>query len=259
MTKELRTTIGRVKAALINREALLERARGLVDGYFRTDRPLLIDEFRDESIFHEIDVLLQDLLLLTQIRTRKDRYLKNLGDLERAWGQVELRCMPLARKMVGNPEITNRQYAMLRTLESACPQAAVCYEQALCDLADAGRKSWRGTAAELREALRELLDKLAPDEVLTQSSSFKLEDGAKAPTMKQKARFILKSRNWSESARKPVEDATEVVEEKVGNFVRSVYTKSSSSVHIERNKKEVLSVLRFLETAFAELLEIEST
>ena len=259
MAKDLRTTIGRVKAGHINRETILEGARGLVDGYFRTDRPLLIDEFGDESIFRDVDALLQDLLRLTQVRTRRGRYLENLGALEKAWGEVELRCMPLARKMVGNPQVTDTQYSMLRMLENVCPTAAVCYQQALWDLADSSRKSWRGTAAELREALREVLDKLAPDEVVAQSSGFRLEEGARAPTMKQKARFILKSRNWSESARKPVEDATDVVEEKVGNFVRSVYTKSSSSVHIERNRKEVLSVLRFLEAAFAELLEMEST
>lgn len=259
MAKELKTTIGRVKVSHINRKAVLERAQGLVDGYFRTDRPLLIDEFRDESIFSEIDVLMQDLLLLTQVRTRKDRYLENLGAIEKAWGRVEVRCMPLARKLVGDRPISETQCAMLRTLESTCPAAAVCYQQALQDLADPSRKSWRGPAAELRETLRELLDKLAPDDAVAQSTGFKLEDGAKRPTMKQKTRFILKSRKWSESARKPVEDATEVVEEKVGNFVRSVYTKSSSSVHIERCKNEVLSVLRFLETALAELLEIEST
>lgn len=259
LAKELRSTISRLKARHINRETVLEEARGLVDGYFRTDRPLLVEEFPNESLFQEVDALMQDLLRLTQARTLKSRYLQNLGSLEKAWGRVELHCLPLARKMVGNPRIRDTQYAMLRTLEGVCPTSAVCYQQALWDLADSGRKSWRGTATELREALRELLDKLAPDEAITQSPGFKLEDGAKAPTMRQKTRFILKSRKWSESVRKPVEDATGVVEEKVGNFVRSVYTKSSSSVHVERSKQEVLSVLRFVETAFAELLELEGT
>ena len=49
-----------------------------------------------------------------------------------------------------------------------------------------------------------------------------------------------------------------VVEGKVGGFVRSVYTGSSASVHASRDKKEVLSILRFVETALAELLELET-
>ena len=51
-------------------------------------------------------------------------------------------------------------------------------------------------------------------------------------------------------------DAADVVEEKVGSFVRSVYSKSSSSVHTEPTKREVQSILRFVETCFAELLEL---
>ncbi|MBI2177520.1 MAG: hypothetical protein HYU38_04130 [Candidatus Tectomicrobia bacterium] len=141
---------------------------------------------------------------------------------------------------------------------SVCPPAAVCYRQALADLAGPERLSWRGTASELRESLRELLDKLAPDDVVVKNPGFKYEDGLRAPTMKQKVRFILKSRRWSEGQRKQLEDAADVVEEKVGSFVRSVYSGSSSSVHIEGNKKEVQSILRFVETAFGELLELEN-
>jgi hypothetical protein len=170
---------------------------------------------------------------------------------------VELTALPLARSLTGERQIAERQEALARTLEKVCPAGAACYRQGLTDLGDSSRVSWRGTATELRETLREVLDTLAPDEAVTKAPGFKLEDGAKAPTMKQKTRFILKSRRWSESARKQVEEATDVVEEKVGGFVRSVYSSSSASVHTTGDKKEVLSMLRFVETALAELLELE--
>jgi hypothetical protein len=54
--------------------------------------------------------------------------------------------------------------------------------------------TFRGTASELREALRETLDHLAPDEDVMKAPGFKLERDRKAPTQKQKVRFILRSR-----------------------------------------------------------------
>jgi hypothetical protein len=206
-----------------------------------------------------MDHLMQDLLRLSQARTRKGRYSEVLGAIEREWRAIEIAAMPLAPKLIGLPQLSSRQEALSGTLEQICPAAALCYRQALRDLDDSSRSSWRGTATELREALREVLDTLAPDDAVTKSAGFRLEDGARSPTMKQKTRFILKSRRWSEAARKQVEEAADVVEEKVGGFVRSVYSGSSASVHSSRDKKEALSILRFVETSLSELLEVEVT
>jgi len=74
--------------------------------------------------------------------------------------------------------------------------------------------------------------------------------------MKQKTRFILKAREQSSDARKPVEDAVNVIEDQVGAFVRSVYTRASGSVHVQRSKREVLSIQRFVKTAMVEILEV---
>jgi hypothetical protein len=254
---DLRGRIARLRSAHVNRGELLDAARSVVDGYFRTDRPLLLKEFRREDLLTAVDGHMHGLLRLAQGRSRKGRYLDVLGAIDRAWRDVELTALPLARPLTGEPRIGERQETLARTLDKVCPAAAACYRQGLTDLGESSRGSWRGTATELRETLRELLDTLAPDEVVMKAPGFKPEDGAKAPTMKQKTRFILKSRQWSESARKQVEEATDVVEAKVGGFVRSVYSGSSASVHTSGDKKEVLSVLRFVETALAELLELE--
>jgi hypothetical protein len=250
-----RTLVEGARSGNQNDETVREEVRGVVDGYFLTDRTLLLEEFGQESIFDRIDALMRDLLLCTQTRTSKSHYCDCLLVLEQAWSHVEVQCMPLARELVGD-STTDKQYAVLTRLKETCPPSAVCFKQALRDLNDSGRRSWRGTATELREALRELLDMLAPSQLLMNSSGFRLEDGQKAPTMKQKTRFILKARDTPESRRRVVEDAMEVVEEKVGSFLRSVYTRSSVSVHTDRGRKEVVSILRFVEAMFIELLEI---
>jgi hypothetical protein len=67
--------------------------------------------------------------------------------------------------------------------------AANSYRQALDDLTNGNRVSYRGTAAELREGVREVVDHLAPDDAVTKATGFKLEKDRSRPTMKQTARF----------------------------------------------------------------------
>ena len=68
--------------------------------------------------------------------------------------------------------------------------------------------------------------------------------------------FILKSRRQTDAARKTVEEAVDVIEEQFGAFVRSVYSRSAASVHVGRDRDEVISIKRFVETVLVELLKI---
>lgn len=258
--RDLRGALSSVKTAHVNREDIKERVRGVVDGYFRTDRPILLATLRNEQLLINLDALMQDLLRSTQGRTLTSRYKTTLKRILREWEQLELHSIPLFADMTGGqvPELNRVESQIVDTVEKLCPSAALCYRQALNDLNSASRISWRGTAAELREALREVLDTLAPDQEVQKSPGFKLEKDARGPTMKQKVAFVLKSRNKTEIARKTVEQATDVVEEKVGGFVRSVYNRSSVSVHTTREKDEVLSVKLFVDTVLVELLEIRA-
>ena len=69
-------------------------------------------------------------------------------------------------------------------------------ERALEDMAEAGRVSWRGAAHELRESLREVLDRFASPEEMEKAGIKKEKNnrGDDIYTMKQKVRFIFKSR-----------------------------------------------------------------
>lgn len=67
---------------------------------------------------------------------------------------------------------------MARVALALVPTAALSYQQAIRDLADGGRVSYRGPAAELREVLREVLDHQAPDGEVMKSSDYKPEKGS---------------------------------------------------------------------------------
>ena len=144
---------------------------------------------------------------------------------------------------------------IIEALEAHIPAAARCYQQALRDLGDAGRISFRGVANELRASVWEVLEQLAPDDAVMSADGFKLEPGRSMPTQKQKARFLLRSR-LGETARKPPEATLELMEEHVATLTRGVYDRSSASSHIEAERGEVQQIKMYVDTLLAELLEI---
>jgi hypothetical protein len=108
----------------------------------------------------------------------------------------------------------------------------------------------------LREALRETLDYLAPDNDVIAQPGFKLEKDATRPTMQQKVRFILKSRGKNKSQTEAPENAVSVIEERVGALARAVYNRSSVSTHVGTAKQEVQQIKAYVDVVLGELLEI---
>jgi len=141
-------------------------------------------------------------------------------------------------------------------LQAILPSAAASYNQAILDLKDSPRGSTRGTAMELREALREVLDHLAPDGDLQSAPEFKLEAGQSKPTMRQKAHFVLKTRNYPSSMGKAPEDAVELADELAASFVRSVYQVGAVAGHVTSSHLRVNQLKRYVDVALAELLNI---
>ena len=74
--------------------------------------------------------------------------------------------------------------------------------------------------------------------------------------MKQKVRFVLKNRGASKAVSGPAESAIDGVEESLGTFIRSVYTRSNVSTHTPTDKAEVLRVRDLVRVVLSELLEV---
>jgi hypothetical protein len=137
-----------------------------------------------------------------------------------------------------------------------CPDAAASYTQALRDLVGSDRTSWRGPATDLRETLRETLDKLAPDAEVERMEGYKREANTHGPTMRQKVRYILKSRGMKSGQLAHPEAVVQGIEELVGGVTRSVYTRSSVSTHTATTRDEVVRVHAWVRLTLCELLEI---
>ena len=141
------------------------------------------------------------------------------------------------------------------TLGDLVVSAASSYVQALKDLEDTTRVSFRGTANELRSALWDVLDRLAPDQSVL-AAGFKLEKGHNKPTQKQKVRFILRSRGVAKTATKAPESSVGLVDELVASLARASYDRSSISSHVATERSEVLQIKMYVDSVLAELLEI---
>jgi hypothetical protein len=145
---------------------------------------------------------------------------------------------------------------ILQTLESIVPSAAASYRQGLADLMGPERSSYRGTATEFRESLRETLDYLAPDEDVEAQVWYKPEDDQTKPTMKQKARFVLSSRERNKTQRESAEKALLIIEQVSGELMRAVYSRASLATHVHQTKDEVRQIKRYVDTLLFDFLEI---
>lgn len=250
-----RKALNKAPGTQLHSNAARAKLRSLAESYFNDVRPSLVDNTAEGRHVDEVDAAMQELLGLCHMRGSIQKY-KDV--LRRIKGHLvlldsQLVSSPLRQSSATRAEVDVR---IVTTLRALLPSAALSYEQALLDLGQEQRLSWRGPATDLREALRETLDRLAPDEEVVSAPGYKQEKDVSGPTMKQKVRFILKSRQVSKAVASTTEEATNSVDESIGAFVRSVYTRSSVSTHTPTDKDEVLRVRDLVRVVLAELLEV---
>jgi len=229
-----------------------------VEEYFNKIRPAVFPEGERDEAASEVDALMHNLLLLCHKHGTVKRYRSLLIDIRKALILVDARTIATGGTKSKQTVAHEIDEKIVLTLDSIMPSAALSYRQALIDLEADERYSWRGPATDLRETLRETLDYLAPDKEVQSMAGYKQMPDTHGPTMKQKVRFIMKSRGVSKSSSAPAESAVECIESGVGSFVRSVYTRSSLSTHTPTDKKEVLRIRDFVRVVLSELLEIQA-
>lgn len=253
----LLTFLKQGKGQFVSKSLTRQQAKDVVQQYFRNVRPHLIELSVGEAKIDELDWISQYLLKLASTTSRKSTYRTRLRELSGLRNEIEttieINASGGARSL--GRLMTPSEAAISATLERIIPSTALSYRQVLQDLSEPHRVSYRGTAAEVREVLRELLDHLAPDEEVLKSG-VKLEKDLNRPTMKQKATFILKARGVVETTRKTAVDAVEAVQDSVGALARSVYTRGSISTHVVTTRNEVLTLKGYADAVLADLLQI---
>ncbi len=256
--EQVKNLLLRSRNKQVQATSIKKASKELVNSFFGQARTSFVSKGLDDESMAGLDNWMQELLSHTQKASLKNRYVRTLKLIEQELNGIELALLTASpASQQSNPSrLDGKEASIVSTLNGLVPSAGLSYEQACIDLRSDSRRSYRGTAAELREALREVLDHLAPDKEVTAQTGFKYEANQKRPTMKQKVRFILASRGKGKTQTAPAENSTTVVEERVGALARSVYDRSSLSTHVGTMKQEVQQVKAYVDVVLTELLEI---
>jgi hypothetical protein len=255
----LHASLRRASAVNVNDQSSKDRTIALATHYFNDVRPLVVVVNGETEIQLLHDALWQQLIRLAHGNNARSTYLKILGTLRNQLRDFKISALAKPVTQADQSRtITREEDLILKTLEAIVPSAAASYRQGLSDLAEQERMSYRGTAAEFRESLRETLDHLAPDSDVMKQTWYKPEDNQKLPTMKQKTRYVLTSRERNKTQRESAEKMLGLIEELSGEVMRAVYKRASLATHVHQSKKEVVKVKRYVDTMFFDLLEIGS-
>jgi DNA primase len=246
-------------AVNVNSKATKNAAIELASFYFQNVRPSAHPFLNDDTL-NEYDAEWQQLVSLAHGNNPKKRYQRVLARLTKISKELSIasHSAPSELLEVREVEYSKAESVLTETLENLVPSAAASYRQGIRDLNDASeRLSYRGTAFEFREAMRETLDYLAPDEEVKGQSGFKLERDRTTPTMKQKVRFVLSSRGLNKTQRKASEKTVLLVETLCGDILRAVYGRASLAGHLEASRDEVHQLKRYMDALLFDLLEIK--
>jgi predicted pPIWI-associating nuclease len=256
----LGASLRRGEAVNVNDQSSKDRAIALATRYFSDVRPRVVAVGGETEHLLRHDELWQQLVRLAHGNNARRSYLKTLAALRKDLSEFNISALSMpvvtASQSGASTSLSREEALILRTLESLVPSAAASYRQGLSDLVGPERLSYRGTAAEFRESLRETLDHLAPDADVEAQAWYKPEDDQKKPTMKQKARYILTSRERKKTQRESAEKALGLVEELSGEVMRAVYNRASLATHVHQSKTEVQKIKRYVDTVLFDLLEI---
>jgi hypothetical protein len=247
--------LDRNDAVNVNSTTLRDETKHVAQMYFRGVRQSL-QQFQLDEFVEPLSVAFEALLVLSEGRNAVAFYKKHTKVIRKLIPRVTSQLEVQGGGAAGPGGSSETDEKILRTLGDLVPSAAQSYRQALLDLADAKRVSFRGAAHELRESLREVLDHLAPDAEVLKSPGFKLEKERPKPTMKQKVRFIFRARERSATESAAPEDAASTIDALVADMTRSTYDRGSLSAHTERGKKSVEQLKRYVDVIFHDLLEL---
>jgi Predicted pPIWI-associating nuclease len=248
VTKAMRS----VSTAQLNSATVKDAIHRLATRYFSEVEPQLVQAGIEAE---DLSAEFRTLHAMSRVRPTTQRCRDVLREARKSLVVIE--GVVISRPPKIEPTATNPvDDLIVSSLNDICPTAAAAYQQALVDFRAPSRFSWRGPATDLREALRETLDTLAPDTDVTAGVGFKLEQDAKRPTMKQKVRFVLRGRGVPSGAMETPETAVQGIEEFIGGLTRSVYTRSSVSTHTASSREEAARVHAWVRLVLCELLEI---
>jgi len=233
--------------------------RSVVGAWFQQYQPSAVRVIGAENL-QSMDERMQTLLTLAtgdSSRRTISRFVSSTGrhfrenllvPLSRAYWSIAPERSPAGR----DEEVATR----LKELDS---QLADSYEQAVIDIEDPERISYRGSAAELREVLTGVLHTLAPNQQVEATEWYReaRRSGTRTestPTRAERAKFILRSRAQGSAVTESAESYMTTVEERLGAVINVTYKRGSAATHGGTEQDELVKLLPYINALLRELL-----
>ena len=214
----------------------------------------------DEQLMAPMDELLQQLLRRTSDGRARTTVIRDVRSARRYFNDSLL--VPLSRAYWSRapqqgPAGFDREVELrLRRLD---PNLAKGYAQAVFDIEDDDRLSYRGPAAELREVVTDALHILAPTGEVQATDWYReaRRSGARTeptPTRAERVKFILRSRLQGSAQTDTAETFMTSVEERLASVVNSTYRRGSAAAHGGTEREELQLLLQYINALLRELL-----
>jgi len=176
-----------------------------------------------------------------------DDYLKRLRAFQESLPALHL--PPRSITVSVSPIFTPEQEEIASRLAAVDPDLAASYRQVIVDVAQV-RDTYVGPAGEIREVLRGAIAQLAPDEDVKAETWFIGHEGR--PMHAERIRLAIQRNRGS--ADQQIVQADEILETKIGKLGRSLYTRSSKSLHAGTQQREVRKIVDWVELVLDEVL-----
>lgn len=254
--KKLLQRVRKCKSITVSLEEVRTFAKSVANLWFNDVAPFAKLVSDDQTALQSIDAAMNQLIAHTLKATKREIYLATLNEalrvyekevyisLHKTHGAVLAGALPTG---FGSDDVATELAKIAESLHAG-------YQQVRKDLSDNTRISWRGTANELREILRELLEILAPDSAITKANWYKQEPQTNGPTQVQRAKYVLEQRAIQQQRSSAVQETLKLVEESIPKLIRKTYQRASNAAHTQQDRDEVKRILGYFDLLAKDLL-----
>ena len=258
--ERLRTRLQRRRSRTISHAGERKNVRSVVGAWFSQYRPSAVRIVGEDQQVLSMDEEMQRLLKLASADSSRAAVIRSCASATNHMRRNLL--VPLSRAYWSQaPERSpaGRDDEVAVRLEELDGDLAESYEQAVIDVEDENRLSYRGPAAELREVLTGVLHRLAPNAEVEATDWYResRRSGSRteaAPTRAERTKFILRSRAKGSAVTEAAESYMVSVEERLSSVINATYKRGSAATHGGTEREELVKLLPYINALLKELL-----
>jgi len=254
--QRLKSILGKHRGRQIFSQELHHQIRAVAETWPNDVRPQVTGGTGSKDQIQAADELARKIIGATYHNTTANKYLELMDSLREAVISLRVEStvtMPSTVRKASEVTLDVEQ-----ALEALNPAIADSYRQVLSDLEDDDRISLRGTANELREVLREVLEVLAPDEMVRKEPWYQSRNEQSRekprPTYSDRAKYAVRTKGKGKNIQKQTPASVERADELLGSIVRSTYDRGSGASHADSERGEIIRQLRYVNAVLLELL-----